>query len=521
MTRNPAGWVGLARRRVRAATAAAACLVALSATPGQARDFVYAEGQAPSHLNPLLATYMNIVRIDELLFDSLVRQGKTNKATEPGLAESWTVTPDQTAVTVTLRAGGTWHDGEPVTADDVTFTVKAILDAGNASPDHDRLSVVKEVNAKDKRTVEFVFTRPVREPLEKLTFKVLPSHLFGGKRVRTDDPFGQKPSGTGPYRFVSRSAADNTITMDKVADHPAGCRLDRIVMKEIPDREAQKSTFKYGGIDAIVKVHHNDLKELQQIRHVNIIPYAQNSWWYIAFNLSKAHARDPRFRKAVVFALNREKTMKAHLGRGKVISGPFAPTTAYYDHKILPLPYDPGQAQALLTQAGYHLDDGVLKRDGRPVKLTLAVAPGVATFQEVVLDIQSQLKAVGIDLEVKSSFDARTWKTEVEERHNYDLALGQWVFDEQSSIYPLFHSEGRDNFVGYRNKVVDQFLEQSINTIDPLVAQSLGYRLHAALADDLPYAFLWSLEFSTAVWDRVEQVRIHPYYYFSFVCDWR
>jgi peptide/nickel transport system substrate-binding protein len=495
--------------------------VVLFAQDGRAKDLVYAESQAPAHMSPLLATYMNIVRIDELLFDSLVRQGRNNKATEAGLAESWSIAPDQTSVAVKLRQGAKWHDGEPITADDVTFTVKAILDAGNDSPDHDRMSVIKEVVADDPRTVTFKFTRGVREPLEKLTFKVMPAHLFSSKRVRPDDPFGQKPSGSGPYRFVARSAADNTVTMEKVPGHPSGCSIERIVMKEIPDREAQKSAFKYGGVDAVVKVHHNDLKELQQIRHVNLIPYAQNSWWYIAFNLTKPHLKDPRFRKAFVMALNREKTMKAHLGRGKVISGPFAPTTAYYDHKIQPLPFDPNQAQAILSQAGYHQENGVLQKDGRPVKLVLAVSPGLATFQEVILDVQSQLKAVGIDVEVKSSYDVRTWKREVEEKHNYDLALAQWVFDEQSSIHPLFHSEGRDNFVGYRNKIVDQYLDDSVNTIDPAVAQVLGYKLHAILSDDLPYAFLWSLEFSTAIWDRVQDVRIHPYYYFSFVCDWK
>jgi len=422
---------------------------------------------------------------------------------------------------VKIRDNATWHDHEPVTAQDVAFTVKAIQDAGNLSPDRDRLSVVKEVSVDDAKTVTFRFTRPVREPLEKLTFKVLPSRLFSGRRVGAGDPFGQKPTGSGPYRFDSRSPSDNTITMERVDGHPSGCALDRIVMKEIPDREAQKSTFKYGGIDAIVKVHHNDLKELQQIRHVNIVPYAQNSWWYIAFNLSRPHLKDPRFRKAFVMALNREKTMKAHLGRGKVISGPYAPTTAYYDHKVLPLPYDPAKAQDVLTQAGYHLDGGVLKRDGRPVRLVLAVAPGVAVFQEVVLDIQSQLKQIGIDVEVKSSFDARTWKREIEEKHGYDLAIDQWVLDDQASIYEIFHSTGRYNYNGYRNQIVDQYLEQSVNTIDPVVAQSLGWKLHGILAEELPYAFLWSLEFSTAIWDRIENVRIHPYYYFSFVCDWR
>jgi len=494
-------------------------LLACLPLAASAKEFVYAESQAPVHMNPLLATYMNIVRIDELLFDSLVRQGRNNKATEPGIAESWEISSDQTSVTVHLRPDATFHDGKPVRAADVVFTVKAILDAGNASPDFDRMSVIQEVVAGDDRTVTFKFKRPVREPLEKLTFKVLPSHLFGGKRVRPDDPFGQKPTGTGPYRFVARNAADNTITMDRVEG--SRCSIERVVMKEIPDREAQKSTFKYGGIDAIVKVHHNDLKELSAIRHVNIIPYAQNSWWYLAFNLSRPHCKDPRFRRAILTGLNREKTMKAHLGRGQVISGPFAPTTAYYDHRIPPVPYDPARAAAMLAQAGYVLDGGTLKRDGRPVRLQLVVAPGVATFQEVVLDIQSQLEQLGVKVDVRSGLDARTYRREVEEGRNFDLALGAWVFDEQSSIYQLFHSKGRDNFVGYHNPVVDSYLDESLNTIDPVVAQHLGYKLHAALAEDLPYAFLWSLEFSTAIWDRIQDVRIHPYYYFSFVCEWK
>jgi peptide/nickel transport system substrate-binding protein len=220
-------------------------------------------------------------------------------------------------------------------------------------------------------------------------------------------------------------------------------------------------------------------------------------------------------------ALNRQKIMQAHLGRGKVISGPFAPTTAYYDHSILALSYDPGQAQGLLAQAGYHVDSSTLKRDGKPVKLVLAVSPGVATFQEVLLDVQSQLGQMGIQVEIRSSYDPASWKRDVEEKRNYDLVIGQWVFDEQSSIYHLFHSQGRDNFVGYKNQVVDRYLEESINTIDPVVAQTVGHKLHAILAEDQPYAFLWSLEFSSAIWDRVEKVRLHPYYYFSFICDWR
>jgi peptide/nickel transport system substrate-binding protein len=213
--------------------------------------------------------------------------------------------------------------------------------------------------------------------------------------------------------------------------------------------------------------------------------------------------------------------MKAHLGRGKVISGPYAPTTAYYNHKVQPIPFDQNGAEAILQQAGYHQEGGTLKRDGRPVKLTLAVAPGVATFQEVVLDIQSQLKQVGIEVEVKSSYDTRSWKREIEEAHSYDLAIDQWVLDDQASIYELFHTRGRYNYIGFRNQVVDNYLEQSVNTIDPVVAQNLGWKLHEILAEEQPYAFLWSLEFSTSIWDKVQNVRIHPYYYFSFICDWR
>lgn len=486
-----------------------------------AKEFVYAENLAPSHLNPVLATHMNIVRIDELIFNALVSQGKNNKATEPGIAQSWEIDPQQQSILVKLNPLAMWHDGKRIVPEDVKFTIKTIQDPANASPDMERLSVIKEVDIIDENTIRITFTRPVREPLEKLNFKLLPSHMFSSKKLTVTDPFNQRPVGSGPYRFVSRSLADNTITLERVDGHPLNCTIEKIIMKEIPDREAQKSTFKYGGIDAIIKVHHNDIKELEQIRHVNIIPYAQNSWWYIAFNLGRQHCKDPRFRKGFIMALDREKTMKAHLGRGKVISGPYAPTTAYYNHNVKPLPFDIKGAISVLNQAGYVLDDGVLKKDGRPVKLTLAVAPGVAVFQEVVLDIQSALKQIGISLDVKSSFDTRSWKKEIEDNRNFDLALDQWVLDEQASIYEIFHSKGRYNFIGYRNQIVDNYLEQMMNTIDPVVAQTLGWKVHEVLAEDLPYAFLWSLEFSTAIWDKIKNVRIHPYYYFSFVCDWR
>lgn len=501
---------------VRAIAAAVACAAASGAVaPAWAAPLRYAEDRAPAIVHPLFTTTMSEARINELLFEGLFADDQELRAT-PRLAESFVLAEDRMSMRVTLAAGRTWHDGKPVTAGDVVFTIQAMSDPATASTEVGRVSWIREATAIDSRTVEIQFVGEEYAPQDKLYFKILPAHRFDGTAVKRTDTFRTSPVGSGSWQLAAFND-DNSVSMTRVASSSAA--LDEIVMREVSDKNYQAKLLIYESLEALVRVLPRDLATLQNDRNIELYPYQTNSWWYFGFNQGQGLLADGRVREALSLMVD-VPALLAPIGTGDLLSGPFVKSSPFYNHDVSPSPHDPDRAAELLAEAGYTFNGKLwLGPDGKELKLRLTTASNLETAQDVLINVQSQLRSRGVNVETEF-LGAAEWKERVWREHDFDIVLSQWSFDRNEDIYDQFHSTGRRNFISYRNGEVDTLLDTARATPDPQEKKALMRQVHSLVHRDHPMVFLWTLDSYSALSVKVKRVVVHPFYFFTWAGDW-
>ncbi|MBM4318894.1 MAG: hypothetical protein FJ125_02800, partial [Deltaproteobacteria bacterium] len=436
---------------------------------------------------------------------------------EGRLAEKWDVAKDRMSVTFTMRKGVKWHDGSPLTADDVIFTVKAAQNAKTIFFQKPSFDYIKDIKKVGDDQVFFEFNMPLTNPLTKFSWKVLPKSKFASEALLPTDAFASSPVGSGPFQVVQ--ATGKQVKFNRFKDYCRPATVDGVFMQQIPDRNNQLELLQLGGLDAVIIVRPRDVPELERVRSVKLYPYSTVNWWYIAYNFGNPHLAEAEVREAITFALNRIDLLMAHLGTGDILSGPFTQASPFYNWEVKPRPYDPKRAASLLEGLGYQKKGAFYQKDGKPLSFTLLVEKGGQEIRGLCLDIQSQLKQVGIKLDVKFE-DSAKFNELVFKQNKFDMVLHMWSFKRFENLYPLFHTSGDRNFVGYSNPTVDTLLDRSRQARDAESLRKFYQGLHKELARDLPYTFLWSLNARTAIASKYRNVYITPHYYFSTIYEW-
>lgn len=194
-------------------------------------------------------------------------------------------------------------------------------------------------------------------------------------------------------------------------------------------------------------------------------------------------------------------------------------SSPFYNHDLRPRPHDRAQGDALLREAGYTRSGDTWTRGGQPLTVRLSAHQALESAQEVVINLQSQWRAAGVNVEV-DFLDEAAWKARVWRAHDYEVVLGQWSFDRNEDVRDQLHSAGTRNFGAYKNPEVDRLLDEARATRDPQHKKALLRQVHALVYQDTPMIFLWTLDNYSAVNARVRDVLIHPFGYFNFVSGW-
>lgn len=486
----------------------------------------YAESTAPSSLNPMLVSDMPSLRATELMYEGLVSPPVAGEV-EPALAESWKVSEDEGSVEFKLRSGLVWHDGMPLTSEDVLFTIESGKDPRTATALGAQFEAFGDVETPDERTIIVNFKRNVLNPLLYFDFKILPAHLFPEGYVAAEAAI-ESPVGSGPYKFGEWTHAGE-IKFVRNPDYKRGYtgNIETVEVSPVPDDNIRKELLSYGAVDLLPQVRPKDIPILEELSSVRLYPYSTLSYSYLGLNFRNPLIRLKAFRQALIVGINRKEMLKAHYGnRGTIISGPFPPASWAYNFDVKPWEADVAVAKNLLEEAGIVDSDGDNIREfkGEPVKLRIVSLAQSEVQKAVVLDLQQQLKNIGLDAMVRF-MEPMAWKITVFDEHDFDMVLSEWTFDNSVNIYTLFHSTqtgpNQNNFGGYFNPDVDSLLEESREAKSSEMLRAVYGELHKKLHDDLPYLFLWSLNRYAAVHSRIESVRLHPFYFFSYIAGWK
>lgn len=463
--------------------------------PGFGGTYVEGALGAPSTLNPLLARTQAEQDLARLLFRGLTRVDGSGTA-QPDLAASWSVSDDGLTYTFPLRDDAHWHDGEPVTAQDVRFTVGLVQDPefpGDEALARFWRGVVVSVPSAD--TVVFQLLEPFAAFPTYAALPIVPKHLLGGVLARdlADDPFASQPVGTGPFRFDNRQDDGQVveITLRAYEDFPGGRPyLDQVVFRYYEDVERLLEALRDGSVQGTGAV------PAEQLLRPGVLPkgaivYASPMPGYTAlfFNM-----RDPLFasadvRRAIDLALDRERIVKGPLdGRAEVGFGPIPVTSWAYGPPGLV--HDPQAAKDLLEAAGWtDADgDGVRERGASRLSFSLLVNDDDPERVAVAQEIVGQLQRIGVQAVVQPM--PATEVSGALASRQFSAALFGWhSATGDPDCYHLWHSAFADeglNFTGWRNREVDTLLTEARQTPEQDKRRELYARFQAVFADQVP-----------------------------------
>ncbi len=468
------GLVASRRASVRRAEAAGGD----KAQPGG--QLVVATWDEPISLDPAntAAGGLNPVR---LLFDTLVVQGG-DFAPHPGVAESWTVSPDGRAYTFRLKRNVRFHDGSPLDAQAVRFSLdRATSPQAKANFTISLAGTYQATEVIDARTARVVLTQPYAAFLDALAegYHSIVSPAAVAKHGRD---FDRNPVGSGPYSFQEWISKSH-VTLKKNPDYAWGSALfkhqgpphpDRVTFRLVPDGSTRLATLEIGEVHVAEDIPPEEVGRLRKDPKLQVLNrVAPGTCAQLMINTTQPPLDDLRVRQALQYAVNQAE-MSTILFRGMLTPAraPLAPGTLGYEEGITAFyRTDPARARALLEAAGWTLrPDGIRARNGSRLEVSITiVSPSIQTLPTKVAELlQAQLADVGVLLNIKQMDTAGIFA--VLRQGSQQMMLGWRAGSDPDVIRPLFHSSffGKSPVarIRYKDEQLDQLLVQGAQELD-------------------------------------------------------
>jgi len=452
-----------------------------------------------SNLIPMLASDATSHQIAGLIYNGLVKYDRDLNLVGD-LAESWDISEDGLTITFHLRKGVLWQDGKEFTAEDVLFGYRTIIDPKTPTAYAGDFLEVKNAEAVDPYTFRVVYKEPFAPALSSWTnLVVLPKHLLEGKDI-TKSSLTRKPVGMGPFRLAKWNTQEKIVLVANPDYFEGRPYLDRYIMRVIPDPATMFLELKSGGLDWM------GLSPIQYQRQTDTPFFKENfkkykylsfSYTYLGYNLKNPLFKDKRVRQAISYAIDKEEIIRGVLlGYGTVATGPYKPDAWYYNPNVRRYPFDPEKAKSLLAEAGWvdRDGDGWLDRDGRRFSFTVITNQGNSLRDKTAQIIQFRLKKIGIEMKIRQ-IEWTAFINEFIDKRRFEAVILGWTLGQDPDIYDIWHSsktgEKELNFIGYKNKEVDDLLIKGRRTFDRKERKKIYDRIQEILAEDQPYTFLY------------------------------
>lgn len=491
-------------------------------------------------LNPVLDFYNPVDRdVNRLLYGALLRFD-TRGNPIPDLAESWGIAEDGTVYNFLLREDAKWHDGQPVTAEDVIFTVEMLRQGEEAVPEDLRAFwQAVEVSGKG-RDVQFLLPEPFAPFLDYLTFGVLPSHLLAEKSFAElrDDAFNLQPVGSGPYRlqrWIVENEQIQGVVLEANPDYyGVEPSIETIVFRYYPDATSALQAYREGVVQGISEVTVDVLPDAMREPGLSLYTGRRPEMSLVLFNLKDQQAtflQLKEMRRALYLAINRTALINDVLqGQALMANGVVLPGTwAYYDG--LPVAgYDPEKALSLIKQAGYVLaeeGDTVRRKGDEELRLTL-IYPETPMHQALAERIAADWEKVGVGV----TLEALPYDQLVAERLTprayqaalVDLNLAGSPDPDPYPFWDQVQAETGQNYSQWDNRTASEYLEQARVTLNRSERERLYRNFQVIFADELPALPLFYPVYTYGVSDAIYNVRMGPLFdtgdRFATVLEW-
>lgn len=461
-------------------------------------------------------------------------------AVEVPSRENGGISEDGRTVTIRLRQGMRWHDGQPVTSADVRFTYDAIMNPKNTvDTRYPYEDYIEAVETPDDDTVIIRFKQPFAGWWTLFPY-VLPRHLLGDLESLDTAEFNRAPVGFGPFKFKEWISGDH-ITLEKNPDYWRGePKVDTIYIKIVPSSEAQMAAIQAGGqVDIGVFHSYDEVPVLEKLGTVDVqaIYYAYNEFYPFNLDPNLGHPafQDARVRRAVAMSIDREKITQTLLLGLTQPARTFWDGTAYANQSIPLIPYDPSAAAALLDEAGWidHDGDGIRDKDGVKFSFIHRTTAGRKIREDAQLAVQQMLKDQGIEMIIENvPYDlffesyANGGPIYSGQYHMAGWSDGSFPDPGSAAYYwlcdqiPTEDNPEGGNFQRYCNKELDRLLREQDTTVDPAERKALFDRIQQLMYDETIFVPMWNDPDLWSVNRRLRNVRIGGWTPFWNAHEW-
>jgi peptide/nickel transport system substrate-binding protein len=472
-----------------------------------------------NYMNPAVEISTLDAVVNAWLFDQLMIIGKDGRP-EPRLAKRWEVSPDGKTVTFYLRDDVKWHDGQPFTAEDVEFTIYAILTptvtsrrtgqftalvgyadlTNRGKPVNPKDLPKKPVEVLDKYTIRFNLSRPDPTFIPiALDVGILPKHILKAEVDAGVDllksTFNQKPVGCGPFKFVEWRR-DERIVFEAFPGYYGGKPfLDRIIYQVVPDAVVLDTMLESGDVDFVRRLREADLERIKAKPNLTVISRDTIGYAGVVFNNERPRFSDKRVRQAICYAIDVKRMTEEFVSKAATISAsPFSPALGWaYNPNLKPYPYDKNKALALLKEAGWTQDSKGVLRDkaGQEFRFTLDTFDFAEERKQCCIYIQQELSKIG--MQVDMSLLATPVLLSNTEKGQYDaafVAYGGKADPDYNAVSFESQNIGKGNIPRYKNPEFDKVAAQARQQLDPEKRKVLYWQAAQILHDDAPV--LWS-----------------------------
>jgi peptide/nickel transport system substrate-binding protein len=470
----------LSKRRL---IAAAGGLVAVGATrgaralvslPSRGGTVIVGAAAEPMQLNGGLTTAGTTLQVSVKVFDGLLSYD-LNSLPQPQLATAWQVSEDGLRITLRLRPGVRWHDGQPFSSEDVAYSVLEVWKKYH-SRGRSTFANVEAVETPDPLTAVLLLTKPapyILSALASTESQPVPKHLYEGTDPLSN-PRNIAPIGTGPFRFVSWQRGSHVV-LERNPDYWDQPRpyLDRLIIRFLSDSSTMAAALETEAIQVGSSMAYTDITRLAGAPHLSIVslntPFTAGISSF-EFNLDRPLFRDIRVRQAFAHSIDREFLVKnILLGFGSVADSPIPASMGAFHAAALPVyEFDLRKAEALLEQAGF-------KRGADGDRLKLHIDPYPSAFAQGTAQVmRSNLAQIGVRLTMRNT-DAGEFVNRVYTRRDFDtIVYGATAGpDPAIGVQRIYWSKdfapgvAFSNGAHYANPEVDRLLEAAQTELDP------------------------------------------------------
>ena len=483
----------------------------------------YVEGVAgvPQYLNPVIAATDVDQDVARLAFSGLTRYDRAG-AIVPDLASAFHTESDGRIWTFDIREDATWHDGQPVTADDVVFTVRLLQDRGYVGPYSDAFRGVT-VDKISMRSVRFTLPDVYGPFADSTTVPLLPSHLLGNVPYAelSRQPFNASPIGTGPFRVTEVDGRQVVLLRndDFYRTRPARGRpyLDKVILRFYSNQSDALLALSRGEVDGVGGLSSQDGERARSLKSAVLYSLPTDNFVSLFLNVrpEKAVFRDRAVRQAIATAIDRGRVLQlAADGRGTV-ADEFVPSSSWaYVKDVARYTYSTEDAIALLDGADWkdHDGDGIRDKGGQKLAFTISTSNEPARTA-AARQIQHDLNAIGMSVTVNSMPFGQLVDSVARQR-TFDALLVEIAVSGDPDPYTFFHStevtDPGHNFSGFSTLPIDRNLEAARRTFDEGARRDLYAPVFQAIAKEVPVVFLYFSDYLYAQSAQVQGQRIAP-----------